>query len=235
MEKLLEYKSVSVSTQNTIKDIDTRLGIVTGYFSVFGNKDSDEDIIMPGAFTKTLQENYRRIKHLYQHDTWRPLSATKNNNLVLTQDNYGLHFVSTISKTSWGKDAIQLYVDGVIDEQSIGFETVKSNDKGDYREITEVKLWEGSAVTFAANDLAITTDVKSLDKDWLFKRMDSVAKAIRNGKYENEDIFDSLEFYLKQLQKLIYNLTQDTKPPVQDTLPDVRDAIKSFTQSLNAK
>lgn len=236
MSNILEYKSIPVSHKNAIVDINESKGVIEGYFSVFGNEDSDGDIVMPGAFTKTLQEQYRRIKHLYQHDPWRPLSGTKNGNLVVTQDSYGLHFVSTISKTSWGNDAIRLYADGVIDEQSIGFQTVKSQDRGAIREITEVKLWEGSAVTFAANPMAQTTDVKSLDKDALFKKMEAVTKAIKNGKYENEDLFENLEFYHKQLQSLIYNLTKDTKPPVQDTLPDdVKGIFTTFKETLKAK
>jgi len=61
-----------------------------------------------------------------------------------------------------------------------------------------------------------------------------VTKAIRNGKYENEDLFDSLDLYMKQLQTLISNLTNTTKPDTIDsTLPEtVKDTIISFTNSL---
>lgn len=236
MSNILEYKSIPVSTKDAIKDIDEAKGIITGYFSVFGNKDSDDDVIMPGAYTKTLQENYRRIKHLYQHNPWQPLSGTKNGNLIITQDNYGLHFTSTVSKTSWGRDAIRLYADGVIDEQSVGFNTIKSQDKQGYRELTELKLWEGSAVTWAANDQALTGSVKSLNKDDLFKKMDVIVKSIRNGKYENEDIFDSLELYFKQLQNLINNLTKEATEPPLSTLPDsVKDIFTTFKEQLKAK
>ena len=53
-----------------IKDVDVQTGIVTGYFSVFGNLDSDGDIVLPGAFKKTIKENgpdssKPRILHLY--------------------------------------------------------------------------------------------------------------------------------------------------------------------------
>lgn len=236
MGNILEYKSIHASTKDAIKDIDETKGIVSGYFSVFGNKDSDSDIIMPGAYTKTLNENYRRIKHLYQHNPWQPLSGTKNDNLVVTQDNYGLHFVSTVSKTSWGRDAIRLYADGVIDEQSVGFQTIKSQDRQGYRELTELKLWEGSAVTWAANEQALTGDVKSLDKDLLFTKMNNVVKSIRNGKYENEDIFDSLELYVKQIQLLIHNLTKQATEPLPSTLPDdVKGIFTTFKETLKAK
>ena len=51
-----------------VKDVDTVKGIVTGYFSSFGNKDSDGDIIQKGAYTKSINENFDRIKHLLDHD-----------------------------------------------------------------------------------------------------------------------------------------------------------------------
>ena len=80
------YKSVF----GEVKDVDAKQGIVTGYFSVFGNKDSDGDVIVPGAFKKTLMENGpesegKRIKHLLQHDVDRPLSKPN----VLKETSYG--------------------------------------------------------------------------------------------------------------------------------------------------
>src|SRR5688572_2497050 len=123
MNNEFEYKGISV--EDGIKDIDEAKGLIVGHFSKFGNIDSDGDMIMPGAFSKSLKENYKRIKHLYQHDSFRPLSATKKDNLIVKEDKDGLYFESTISKTSWGNDAIRLHVDGVIDENSIGFKTVK--------------------------------------------------------------------------------------------------------------
>jgi hypothetical protein len=57
------YKNVSNSSiSGVIKDVDVKTGTVTGYFSIFGNVDSDGDMIMPGAFKRTLENNYRRIK-----------------------------------------------------------------------------------------------------------------------------------------------------------------------------
>ena len=60
-----------------VKDIDTVQGIITGYFSVFGNIDSDKDMIMPGAFKKSIQTQGARIKHLWQHDHRKPIAAPR--------------------------------------------------------------------------------------------------------------------------------------------------------------
>ncbi len=40
----------------SIKDMDMKLGIVTGYAASFNTLDSDNDIIMPGAFSKTIRD-----------------------------------------------------------------------------------------------------------------------------------------------------------------------------------
>src|SRR5437868_271558 len=94
-------KGIANNGQVLIKDIDTKEGRVQGYFAIFGNVDSDGDMIMPGAFKKSLKENYNRIKHLAQHNPWQPLSSTKKN-LMVKEDSKGLFFDSLISKTSWG-------------------------------------------------------------------------------------------------------------------------------------
>ena len=224
MKNILEYKGVNAGP-DSIKDIDEKSGIVTGYFSIFGNKDSDSDVITKGAYKKTL--------HLYQHVSFRPLAGIKNGKLVVNDDGKGLYFESTISQTSWGRDAIKLYADGVVDEHSVGFQTVKSIDRNDYREITEIKLWEGSTVTWGANELALSKS--AIDPEVITKKMDSVIKSIRGGKYENEEIFDSLEYYFKQLQQLFINLTNKSE---SSTAPDTSvqpvEAIKSIDNFIKS-
>ena len=232
MKNILEYKGVNAGP-DSIKDIDEAKGVITGYFSIFGNVDSDKDVIPKGAYKKTLSENYTRVKHLYQHDPFKPLSGVKNSMLKVSEDAKGLYFESTISQTSWGRDAIKLYADGVVDEHSVGFQTIKSVDRNDYREITEIKLWEGSTVTWGANEMARSKSV--LDPATLTKKMDSVIKSIRNGKYENEEIFDNLEYYFKQLQQLFINLTNKSESStVPDTSVQPVEAIKSIDNFINS-
>lgn len=233
MKNILEYKGVNAGPES-IKDVDTATGKVTGYFSIFGNVDSDEDMIMPGAYRKTLSENYRRIKHLYQHDPWKPMAGTKDARLVIKEDAKGLYFESTISQTSWGRDAVRLYDDGVVDEHSVGFQTIKSNDRDKYRELTELKLWEGSTVTWGSNDMARSKS--AITPEALTQKMDSVIKAIRNGKYENEDIFENLEYYFKQLQQLFIDLSsksQSSTESAQAIQPvEAIKGIDNFIRSL---
>ena len=50
-----------------LKDLDDSKGIVSFYFSSFGNEDSDGDILQKGAFTKSIKENLSLIKHFKNH------------------------------------------------------------------------------------------------------------------------------------------------------------------------
>lgn len=234
------YKNVSNSNvSGIIKDVDAKTGTVTGYFSVFGNVDSDGDIIMPGAFTRTLNNNYKRVKHLNQHRTYEPLAGTKDDRLKVKEDSTGLYFESQISQTSYGKDVILLYQDGVLEEHSIGYEVIKSRDsdtkfiqrygeKVAAKELLELKLWEGSSVTYGANEMALVESVKSLTKEQSFEKMAGILKALRNGKYEHEEIFEMLELTFEQLKQHILDLsTSSTQPAVIVSAPDPQTGVKS--------
>lgn len=133
-----------------------------GYASYFGNVDAHGDIIAKGAFAKTLKENFNRVKVLYQHEIDEPIGKP----IEMFEDNYGLYFKAFISQTTLGKDVLQLIRDGVLDEVSIGFDIIKEefDAKTGTRIIKEVRLWEFSPVTFAANDKAKIVGVKDLNE-----------------------------------------------------------------------
>jgi HK97 family phage prohead protease len=233
------YKNVSNSSiSGVIKDVDPKTGTVTGYFSIFGNVDSDGDMIMPGAFRRSLNNNYKRIKHLNQHRSYEPLAGTKDDRLVVKEDAQGLYFESKISQTSYGKDVILLYQDGVLEEHSIGYEVLKSRDhdtmtverwgqKVPVKELHELKLWEGSTVTFGANSQALVESVKAMSKEQAMEKMDGVLRALRNGKYEQEEIFDMLELHFKQLQQHIIDLSASSTQPATKVAPDPQKGVKS--------
>jgi len=208
MENFYLTKEVS----DSIKDVDTVQGIVTGYFSIFGNKDSDGDIVLPGAYRKTLKENgpnseKPRILHLYMHDPYKPLAKPH----VLKEDKTGLYFESKISDTALGKDVLQLYLDKVLTEHSIGYQIVKRevDEKEETQKLIELKLWEGSTVSWGANMDALVSTVKTEGKDshsWeiLIKKLDALQSAV-NGNYTDETA-RQLEIYFNQLKQLAISL-----------------------------
>lgn len=154
MERDFEVKNFSFEIKAT-KDNEFE-----GYAAVFNNKDSYDDVIEPGAFAKTIQES-KRVKVLWQHDPWQPIGKP----IAMSEDSKGLHVKAKVSNTQLGKDVVQLLKDGVIDELSIGYNTIKADwdNINQVRRIKEVKLWEFSPVTFAANDQANIIGVKNMD------------------------------------------------------------------------
>lgn len=196
------YKNIS---QGIIEDVDDVKGVVTGYFSAFNNIDSDGDVIVSGAYKKTVAENgpngKNRIMHLLQHNPLMPLAKP----MELIEDVKGLRFVSKITETSYGKDVIKLYAEGVFNEHSVGFEIIKSDNKAGYREIREIKLWEGSTVTWGANPNTPIESMKSWDKPKSEEMLSKFCNILRNGDLTDESMIQ-LEIGLKQLQNHLVEL-----------------------------
>lgn len=139
---------------------DKQAGQFSGRASVYGNVDAHNDVVMPGAFARTLKANGGKVKVLSQHD------PTKSIGWAMLED-------SPLALNAIGElvlelnDAQQEYVrlkSGLIDGISIGYSVAdggaKYNASG-VRELNDIDLWEISLVTFPANDFARVTDVKS--------------------------------------------------------------------------
>lgn len=204
------FKQTSIG----LEDIDESNGIVKGYGSVFNNIDSDNDIILAGAYTKTLNENGSRVRYCNQHRIDQPLGKFTE----LREDGNGLYFVAEIPKTRLGEDVLLLMKNGVINENSVGImPIVKSFRQDGVRELKEVKLYEISCVTLAANPLAMITDAKGLiDQDLLGKRFDILAKMIKKENVSDE-LGYAIESELMKLKSLFIDIT--TVPAPDATLP----------------
>lgn len=206
---MLQFKTL----QGAVKDIDTTGRVVTGYFSSFGNVDSDGDVIIRGAFERTLRERgpqgKNKIMHLWQHDPYRPIGKPA----VLKEDDKGLYFETYMPETTLGNDTLKLYEAGIINEHSIGFRVMDSDNKGDYNELKEIMLWEGSSVTWGANEETPATGIKAIFKDEtsLSDEIDRIQKFLRKGDV-TDDTFEMLEYKLEQLKLLP---TQVEPEPVQ--------------------
>jgi len=155
-----EYKSVSFILENA----DESTGEFSGYASVFGNVDDGGDIVEKGAFTKTIAEDFARIKILSQHDQYAlPIGKP----IELREDDKGLYIRGKISNTQKGRDIQTLLKDGVLNEMSIGYDAVdySVDESTGIRHLKQIKLWEVSIVTWAMNDQATIDDVKSLAEE----------------------------------------------------------------------
>ena len=214
------------SSDCNFKDIDSKNGIITGYASVFGNKDSDGDVIVKGAYSKTIKENKDRIAFLYQHDITKPIGK----NLSLREDDYGLKFEAQFSNSTLGRDVAIMAEEGIIKEVSVGFRTIKGENKKDFYEIQEIKLYEYSLVTLAANPLAQVTGLKSEleKKNYLIDRIASLENFMRKGSVTDES-YRLIEFEIGNIKNIL-SLEEKQEPQMHSDNPEPTFDFEMFNK-----
>lgn len=140
-------------------------GTFSGYGSVFGVKDSYDEIVAPGAFAESLAA--RKASGvmpalLWQHRSGEPIGVYTE----MVEDNIGLKVEGKLAlKTARGSEAYELLKMKAISGLSIGF--VSREDSFDrvtgIRTLKKLDLWEVSLVTFPANDAARVQGVKTIE------------------------------------------------------------------------
>lgn len=145
-----------------VKEVDEQEGTFTGHAATFRDKpDSWGDIIDRGAFTKTLKEGGKRIKSLWNHSVMEPIGKP----IEMAEDDTGLAFKIKLSLgVQRAREVLSLMRDGVITEMSIGYDTMKETYRDGARHLQEIRLWDLSPVTFAADSDAVITSVKAEEK-----------------------------------------------------------------------
>ncbi len=222
---------------NGVEDVDKESRKVKAVWARMSNVDLDNDIISPAAFTKTINERGPQGKNLIwslvDHKTSMKYALGKPKELYVEGD--ALIAVTEVIETEMGEDMLKLYEAGLINQHSIGFSTIKSemdNSTG-IRTITELMLYEGSAVLWAANPETPTISIyKGMDaevvKETLNGRLEKLIKAFKHGTFTDET-FSLLEIEIKQIQTAINEIT--TQPAAKAVEPEstvVLDALKQL-------
>lgn len=215
---MLNYKSFDYE----VKDVDTGSGVVDIYVNAFGNVDSDGDISAPGSFKKTISENFKRIKHLYNHDSRILLGAP----LEMNEDPFGLH---VLSQTNKEKDIVKdvlsdyrLFKDlGRTIEHSIGFNVMKRDEKN-RAIITEYRLLEYSTLSFlGANENTPFNGMKS--QECIIKRMQDLVLMYNSSYSDNR---------LKAIERELETLAK--AEPLASTLNDEPNQEAALLQTLKS-
>jgi uncharacterized protein len=126
----------------------TAAGIIEGYAPLFGVADSGGDIVMQGAFARSLaKRGAAGVKLLWQHNAAEPIGVWTS----LAEDTKGLKAVGLLDlSVARAREARSLLRAGAVDGLSIGFKTQRATtDKASgLRRLQEIDLWEISIVTF---------------------------------------------------------------------------------------
>lgn len=138
----------------------------SGYGAVFGNMDSQGDVIVPGAFANTLSEisaSGIRPAMLLNHgeEGAVPIGVWTR----VAEDGHGLQVEGKLAKTPRGFECYELLKMDAITGLSIGYIAKKyelrTKPEDPRRKLTEIALHEVSLVTFPANGKARVSSVKS--------------------------------------------------------------------------
>lgn len=175
----MDIKRLAFSFEEIKADDDART--VEGFASVFNNIDSYSDIVMPGAFAKSIVG--RKPAMLWQHNSDKPIGVWDE----MEEQKKGLYVKGRILPTTHGNDAYTLVKNGAVSGMSIGYSAKKwetDSTKG-VRKLTEVELYEVSLVTFPANEKAQITRVKANGEPWTQREFEEY---LREGGFSHEAV-----------------------------------------------
>lgn len=153
--------------------VDGATGVFKGYGAVFGNRDSHDDILMPGAFSDSLRQwrtRGRLPKMLLMHGSnGNPFSGDDlpvGKWEVMREDSHGLWCEGRLLAldTDQGRRILSLMKAGlVLDGLSIGYRVKRSTPGrgAPKRWIEQADLIEVSIVDEPSNPLARVTSVKT--------------------------------------------------------------------------
>jgi uncharacterized protein len=138
---------------------DGGIGRFVGLASVFGNVDLGGDVVMPGAFERTLREKGPDRPLLWQHSIAEPIGLVH-----LREVDEGLEARGEIDlNIDAGRRAYSGLKRKYLRGLSIGFNTTREViGANGANQLHEVDLWEVSIVTFPAN---IEAGVRTVKRD----------------------------------------------------------------------
>ncbi len=172
-----------------LASFDSKKGIIEGVGNVLNIKDSWGDVVVTGAFDRSLKEkDPREIKMLRGHQAnvivgeWTELEIrTFKQQEVLWQR--GQLFLDMQD----GEDAGKLIDRKALDGLSIGASIVKQiwNNETEVRELLELDLQETSVVTFPANNPSRIVSLKTAQAIAEYKR--HIEDVLRDADIPKED------------------------------------------------
>lgn len=193
-----------------LEDLNEKKGIVVAYANVYNFEDSDGDISLPGSFTKTAKENFKRVRVLKDHIPTQmigvPLELDASDEVgLLTTTQFNM---KKESARDMFYDVELMHSNGLNAELSIGYKIVKSKGTKP-RKVSEYALYEYSFLSnWGASKLSTVQGIKSLKN--VPGLMDIIQKSY--------DLPYS-DTRLKQIEQLLIKIdTSDDIEPSADTL-----------------
>ena len=175
--EIMQHSTVKLE----IKNLDDQ-GIFTGDLAVYGNLDYGDDIIEPGAFTKTLKENKGVVPLFLNHGT--DDIRQKVGALYLTDSSKALQARGVLNlELPSAQEARSIMrfdmAHGLKTSMSIGYKSIVDQVKDGARLLKEVRLFEGSLVGIGMNNQANVTAAKALSDAQLSSLLNELKRAFQ--------------------------------------------------------
>jgi len=176
-KKEVSYKSKWYGIK--AKDVDEQEGLVTVAVNGFNIMDSQGDISMPGSFTKTLKEGFKRLKWFLDHDVHKQIGVPIEGRETDT------HLVMTgkiAKETALGHDVLELYKLNAECchemEHSIGVTAIKRDEETPAK-VLEWRLYEYSTLMgWGANPSTFLVDLKSATSEQVRHAVEYMRQAL---------------------------------------------------------
>ena len=218
-----ETKSEEMDIAFEYKAEDDEKGMFSGYGSIFGNKDLGNDVVVEGAFAKSIgKKGAKAVKMLYQHRQDEPIGVFDE----IIEDRRGLKVKGRLAMgTQRGREVYELMKMGALDGLSIGYRVdpkgAEYDEKGKRRYLKSVDLMEISAVTFPMNPRARVQAVKGAERtvrEWEELLRDAGSLSRNEAKAAASAVAKALE----------------QRDAVKEETPEVLDALSRFTNILKS-
>ena len=179
-ERYSEKENIAMPDKNLIKAFNIKElqesseGVFEGYASVFNNVDRVNDMVLKGAFEKTIRDNNGRIKLQYNHKDTIGIAQ-------MAEDDRGLFIKAKVNlDVQKGREVMSLIKQGAIDKMSFAYEVLDDEkahlDGKTIYKLKELKVYEVSAVDFPANE---ATEITAVKADRLRRSVDEVADPLQ--------------------------------------------------------
>lgn len=255
-----EFKSLAVS--NVKAESVGRVRV--GYAAIHGNVDSYDDRSHLGSFSKTLAENLKRVKHLWNHNSMNPpiasvievkeVGAEEMPAEILAQFPPGtITGGLKVSREYYDNDLASWVLEGIdkgdISEMSYAYDVVKSNFTDEelpnggtrrIRELLEIRLYETSDVLWGANSATVAAGAKSnalLPLGTIYENFLGHLQSLKAGRRNSETDL----VLIKQMHKIAVDLgaecvTEETDEdtPKSSNEPEKKEAEAADSTSLNS-
>lgn len=179
-------------------------GEFEGHGSIFGNEDLGGDVVMKGAFRKSL-EKHREANSLPQMFWMHKPDQVPGKWVSMSEDQNGLRVKGVLADTPLGNEIRTLLKMDAVKGLSIGYSTVDQEWKDDgTRLLKELELWEVSVVSLPMNPLAQVAHAKS--------RLSEIGEYVPTLK-EFERILREAGCSRSTAKRLVHNMTNEKATP----------------------